>query len=119
MRSQEEKPEELILKAKAVKLILDGKPEEALVLLSKFYKIRIPVLKIGLPKRLKRAKGCYDSKRKLICLRSSSEYRDPFVVLHEFYHHLRNERGEFSGSEKNANVFALNSIIYFKMIYGA
>lgn len=113
-----EEADEIVLRATAVKKVLEGKTEEAVALLAKFYEIRNPSLKVGLPKRFKKAKGCYDSRKRLICLRSSEEYKDPFVVLHEFYHHLRNERGEFSGSEKNANLFALKSIIYFKQIYG-
>lgn len=113
----QEEANEIILRATAVKKILEGRTEEAIASLAKFYEIRAPSLKVGLPKRFKKAKGCYDSRRRLICLRSSAEYKDPFVILHEFYHHLRNERGEFSGSEKNADLFALRSIIYFREIY--
>ncbi len=113
----EEFREELVLRAKAVYLIINGDLDRALEELSDFYRIRKPKVKVGLPKGNKRALGCYDRSRKLICLRSSREFKDPFVVLHEFYHHLRSERGEFSGSEKNANLYALNSIIYFKLLY--
>ena len=105
--------EEIVLRARAVELILNGQAERALEELSKFYGIRAPRLKVGLPRRLGRAFGCYDSSRRLICLRSSEEFRNPFVILHEFYHHLRSERGEFAGNEKNADKYAKESILMY------
>ena len=98
------------LRAYAVLLILRGDAEKALKMLSEHYGVPAPRLRVGLPRRHARALGCYDPGRRLICLRSSREYRDPFVVLHEFYHHLRSTRAEFAGSEKNADRYALESI---------
>ncbi|BEP18693.1 hypothetical protein PYJP_20450 [Pyrofollis japonicus] len=115
---EENKGAELGLRAYAVLLILKGETENALRVLSEYYGIATPRLKVGLPKRHAKALGCYDARRRLICLRSSNEYRNPFVVLHEFYHHLRSCRAEFAGSEKNANNYALESIRLCLYIYG-
>ncbi len=106
------------LRAYAVLLILRGSAEEALRRLSEYYGVPAPRLRVGLPKRHARALGCYEPRRRLICLRSSREYRDPFVVLHEFYHHLRSSRAEFAGSEKSADNYALSSIRLCLHIYG-
>ena len=97
----------------AVALILRGEPERALKLLSSFYGVDVPHLKVGLPKGKGSALGCYDPNKRLICLRSSKEYRDPFVILHEFYHHLRFFGGKHRGTEKGANEYASVSIYYF------
>lgn len=105
------------LRAYAVLLILQGETEKALEILSEHYGIPTPMLRIGLPRRHARALGCYDPRRRLICLRSSREYHDPFVVLHEFYHHLRSAKAEFAGSEKNADRYALESIQLCLHIY--
>ena len=48
-------------------LILNGKTEEALTLLAKNYKVNVPKLKVGMPKRHKiKAFGCYTSKNETI-----------------------------------------------------
>ncbi len=101
--------EEQIL-AKAVQLILESRPEEALRLLSQYYQIPPPKLKIGLPKRCKKALGCYTPRDKTISLRSSNEYNNPFVILHEFYHHLRYRLGKHRGTEKHADLYARKAI---------
>ncbi len=104
-----ENSEELV-RAKAVKLILDGRAEDAIKLLSDYYGISTPKIKIGLPKGHRSAYGCYVAGKKTIYLRSSREYRDPFIVLHEYYHHLRTYLGKHRGTEKHANRYALESI---------
>ena len=106
------------LRAYAALLILRGSAKEALELLAEYYGVDAPRIRVGLPKRHARALGCYDARRRLICLRSSREHRDPFVVLHEFYHHLRSVRAEYAGSEKNADEYALSSIRLCLHIYG-
>jgi len=73
-------------------LILSGKPEEALELLAKNYKVKLPNLKVGLPKGHKiTAFGCYTSKTQTISVLNSEVLLNPFVILHEFYHHLRSK----------------------------
>ncbi len=104
---------EMLVRALAVKYILDGEAEKAVKLLSRFYGISEPRIKIGLPKKYKNALGCYDPKKKIIYLKSSAQYRDPFVILHEFYHHLRSITGKHRGTEKNADRYALDSLRYY------
>ncbi|MCE4600885.1 MAG: hypothetical protein F7C38_04890 [Desulfurococcales archaeon] len=103
--------------ARAVELILQAKTEEALELLSKHYKIATPRLKIGLPKKCRRALGCYTPRDKTIHLRSSSEYTNPFIVLHEYYHHLRYRLGTHRGTERHADQYALKAINAWKKLY--
>ena len=98
-------------KSRIVLLILGGQPEEALVLLSERYGVRTPELKVGLPKGHKTvAYGCYTSKTETISVLNSDLLSNPFVILHEFYHHLRSRNVDkiHKGTEKNANKFALD-----------
>ncbi len=97
----------------AVSLILDGKAEHAVKLLSDFYGVKPPIIKIGLPKRCSKALGCYVTSRNTIYLKSSREYMDPFVILHEFYHHIRSRLGKHRGTEKHADAFAMRAIALY------
>jgi len=94
-------------------LILNGKTEEALELLAKNYKVNIPKLKVGLPKGHKiKAAGCYTNKNETISLQNSDMISNPFVIVHEFYHHLRSKGVDrvHKGTEGNADKFALDFI---------
>jgi Zn-dependent peptidase ImmA (M78 family) len=103
-------------KLKVVWLILNGKPEEALTLLAENYKVTLPKLKVGLPKGHKgTAYGCYTPRNETISVLNSDAMRNPFVILHEFYHHLRTSVDmQHRGTEKNANKFALEFINAYK-----
>jgi Zn-dependent peptidase ImmA (M78 family) len=90
-------------------LILNGKTEEALERLAENYKVNVPKLKVGLPKGHKmRAYGCYTPRNATISVLNSDALGNPFVILHEFYHHLRTHSvdKQHKGTEKNANNFA-------------
>ena len=90
-------------------LILNGKTEEALTMLAKNYKVNVPILKVGLPKRhKKKAFGCYTAKNETIAVLNSETLANPFVIIHEFYHHLRSKAVDkmHRGTEKNADKFA-------------
>ena len=98
-------------------LILNGKPEQALELLAKKHKVNVPDLKVGLPKGHKiKAFGCYTSKSQTISVLNSDILVNPFVVIHEFYHHLRCKSVDriHKGTEKNADKFALDFIEAYK-----
>lgn len=97
-------------------LILNGKAEEALALLAKNYRVNTPKLKIGLPKgRKANVSGCYTPKDETISLLNSDVMGNPFVILHEFYHHLRTSVDKkHKGTEKNANKFAMGFIEAYK-----
>jgi Zn-dependent peptidase ImmA (M78 family) len=92
-----------------VLLILNGQTEKALDLLAKNYKVNTPKLKVGLPKGRKATVfGCYTPRDATISVLNSDLTVNPFVILHEFYHHLRTQpvNKQHKGSEKNANKFA-------------
>jgi hypothetical protein len=92
-------------------LILNGKTEEALELLAENYKVDVPKLKIGLPKGHKvTACGCYAGKNQTISVLNSDVLANPFVIIHEFYHHLRSKAVDrmHRGTEGNADKFAID-----------
>lgn len=104
-------------KPQVVWLILNGKTEDALILLAENYKVAMPQLKVGLPKGHKaRAYGCYTAKNETIFVLNSDAFANPFVILHEFYHHLRSKAvdREHRGNERNADQFALEFIEAYK-----
>jgi len=105
------------IKSQVVSLILNGKTEEAVELLSKEYHVAVPSLKVGLPKKHKTtAYGCYTAKNQTISVQNSDMLVNPFVILHEFYHHLRSKAIDrmHRGTEGNADKFALDFIIQYQ-----
>ena len=99
-------------------LILSGKPEQAIDLLAKNYKVTVPDLKVGLPKGHKiTAYGCYISKNQTITVQNSDVLINPFVILHEFYHHLRSKSVDrlHKGTERDADKFALDFIMEYQL----
>jgi hypothetical protein len=98
--------EEDLFRARVVQLILQKNVEEALEALSQHYHVNVPGLRVGMPKRSGGKAGCYVSATKTIHVASRERLYDPFVILHEFYHHLRTQGGKHRGTEKHANKFA-------------
>ena len=105
---------EEFFKTRVVQLILKKKVEEALEVLSKHYHVSGPRLKVGMPKGIGRKAGCYASITKTIHVASMEKLYDPFVILHEFYHHLRTQGGKHRGTEKHANRFAQEYITAYQ-----
>jgi hypothetical protein len=103
-------------KALIVWLILNGKAEKALELLAEHYRVEVPKLKVGLPKgRKKKALGCYVAKSEMIFVLNSDTLKEPFIILHEFYHHLRTALdAKHKGTEKYANEFSKEFIQAYK-----
>jgi hypothetical protein len=98
-------------KALVVSLILDSKPEMALEALCKNYGIEKPKLGVGVFKgRSKGVRAVYSLNRKEILAAKREYLYDPFVIIHEFYHHLRSVSGRHRGTEKQADMFALDYI---------
>ena len=106
-----------ITKAKVVHLILNKKTEEALQNLSKFYRVSPPEITVGTIKAKRRTVyAVYVQKEsKIYCINSDIFY-NPFIVLHEFYHHIRTKGGIHRGSEKYANTYARDFIDSYKKI---
>jgi len=95
------------LQSKIVKLILDSKTEDALKLLSSFYHISPPDIKVGTIKgRRKTVYAVYVHKERRIYALNSEVFYNPFIILHEFYHHLRSRAIGHRGSEKHADYYA-------------
>jgi hypothetical protein len=90
-----------------VQKILNKDTERALLDLSDFYKIRPPEIVVGTIKgKRKTVYAVYVQNENKIYAMNSDIFYNPFVILHEFYHHLRSRGGIHRGSEKNANKYA-------------
>ncbi len=99
------------LHAKVVGLIADGRAEFAMKILSDYYGIREPDLRVGTVKRHRRVVACYVEKEKRIYLSKSDYLTNAYVILHEFYHHLRASQPEKRRQvEKRADLFASNFV---------
>ena len=105
-------------KAFIVHLVLDSKVEQALELLSKEFKVTVPKIQVGLPRSHGSVRGCYTSRNQTICVLNGDVLKDPFVILHEFYHHLRTSSVDkkHRGTEKYANVFAKEFIAAYRSL---
>ena len=102
-------PVETSFRVRIVQLIgYEKNPEAAIEELSRHYRIERPALRMGLPKGEKKALGCYVQRDKTIYISSYEYLYDPYVVIHEFYHHLRNISGKHRGTERHAKEFALS-----------
>jgi hypothetical protein len=98
-------------------MILNRKTEEALQNLSKFYNITPPEIVVGTIKGKRRSVyAIYVQKEGKIYAINSDIFYNPFVVLHEFYHHIRTKGGIHRGSEKHANTYAKDFIDAYKKI---
>ena len=106
-------------KAKIVYMILNRKTEEALQNLSEFYNIPPPEIVVGTIKGKRRSVyAVYVQKEGKIYAINSDIFYNPFVVLHEFYHHIRTKGGIHRGSEKRANAYAKDFVDAYKKIAG-
>ena len=105
-------------KARIVWLLSNGKTEEALEQLAGYYKVRPPRIRVGLPKRHRKGVlGCYTAGDKTISVLNSDILMNPFVILHEFYHHIRIGSSKVHrGTERNANEFAMDFIESYKSV---
>ncbi len=101
-------------------LILNKQAEDALVLLAKHYNVNVPHLRVGLPKgHVRKAMGVYQAKDETISVFNSDVLGNPFVILHEFYHHLRSKAVDkmHRGTERNADRFAIEFLLEYKTEY--
>ena len=105
---------EFLFKAKIVQMIFMKDNVKAIEALSRHYGVDVPNLKVGMPKRHSKSVGCYVSKTKTIHITNQEYLDNPFVILHEFYHHLRTQGRQHRGTEKHANKFAEEFIEAFK-----
>ncbi len=110
-------PDEVRMRATAVALILDSKTEEALSLMSRWYRVREPKLGVGVFEgRTKGVAAVYSQNERKILAAKREYLYDPFVMIHEFYHHLRSTSGRHRGTEKQADRFALDFIAAYRSL---
>jgi hypothetical protein len=108
---------DLVFRAKVVYLILSKDTDEAFELLSQRYNVPKPKLKVGMPKRYSKNPACYVAKNRTIHVSHRENLWNPHMILHEFYHHLRNVKDTQGGIEKYADKFAINYIqAYQKLV---
>jgi hypothetical protein len=106
-----------ITKAKVVNMILNKKTEEALKNLSQFYKVIPPEITVGTIKgKRKTVYAVYVQRESKIYCINSDVFYNPFIIIHEFYHHIRTKGGIHKGSEKYANTYAKSFIESYKKI---
>ena len=100
-----------LTKAKIVYMILNKRTEEALEYLSNLYNTITPEIVVGTVKgKRKTVYAVYVQKESKIYAMNSDIFYNPFIVLHEFYHHIRTKAGVHRGSEKNADMYAKSFI---------
>jgi hypothetical protein len=58
----------------------------------------------------------YSQRRKEILAARREYLYNPFVMIHEFYHHLRSVSGKHRGTEKQADKFALEFIAAYQRV---
>ncbi len=106
-----------LTKAQVVQMILNKKTEEALQSLSKFYKVNSPQIVVGTVKGKRKTVYAVYAQResKIYCINSDIFY-NPFIVLHEFYHHIRTTGYIHRGSEKHANMYAKSFVDSYNKI---
>ena len=94
---------------------MDSKPEEAIGVLSKWYKVSEPKLGVGVVEgKTKGVAAVYSQRRKEILAARREYLYNPFVMVHEFYHHLRSVSGKHRGTEKQADKFALEFVAAYQ-----
>jgi len=106
-----------LAKTKIVSMILNKRTEQALQDLSRFYNVTPPEIVVGTIKgKRKTVYAVYVQKESKIYAINSDIFYNPFIVLHEFYHHIRTKGGIHRGSEKNANMYAKSFIDAYNRI---
>ncbi|MGI0018903.1 MAG: hypothetical protein ACREAY_00365 [Nitrososphaera sp.] len=104
-------------KAKIVYLILNRETEQALQMLSSFYRVKPPEVTVGTVKGKRRtAYAVYVPKERKIYAMNADIFYNPFVMLHEFYHHLRTQGGPHRGTERHADLYAHGFINSYKAV---
>lgn len=96
-----------LTKAKIVHMILNGTTEDALDKLSGFYRVETPKIAVGTVKGKRRTVyAVYVPREKKIYALNSDIFCNPFVIIHEYYHHIHSKLGIHKGSERHANMYA-------------
>jgi hypothetical protein len=103
--SHERFREEIAFQQEVVGMILRGKTEEALASLARYFHVSTPNLKVT----ELRGRACYNPENETIYLSDEELRSNPYMILHEFCHHLAPEC-----SEKLADQFANDFIVAYR-----
>ena len=107
-------------KARIVFMILNKRTEEALQFLSMFYNTTPPRVAVGTIKgKRKTVYAVYVQKEGKIYATTSEIFYNPFIMLHEFYHHIRTKAGVHRGTERNANMYAKSFVDAYNRTIGS
>ena len=80
-------------------------------MLAEHYRVNVPKLGIGVFEgRTKGVAAVYSVQRREILAAKREYMYNPFVMIHEFYHHLRSASGQHRGTERQADEFAMQFI---------
>lgn len=111
---------DIVTQAKIVHLILSRKTEQALKMLSTIYCVDPPEVAVGTVKGKRRtAYAVYVPKERKIYAMNADIFYNPFVILHEFYHHLRTQGGPHRGTERHADLYAHGFINSYRAMLDA
>ena len=106
-----------MMQARIVHMILSKRTEDALQVLSDFYHLKPPEISVGTVKGKRRsAFAVYVARHTRIYAMNSDILYNPFVVIHEFYHHLRSRSGAHRGTEKYADLYAKGFIDSYESV---
>jgi hypothetical protein len=107
-----------ITKTQIVKMILGKQTEKALEKLSEFYHVTTPQIAVGTIKGKRRTVyALYIPKEQRIYALNSDIFFNPFVILHEYYHHIRSKLGVHRGSERNATSLLKSSLMHTRKVW--
>ena len=105
------------MKTSVVALFLDSKTEDALDLMCKWYQVERPRLKVGVVEgRTKGVAAVYSVRRREILAAKREYFYNPFVMIHEFYHHMRSASGKHRGTERQADEFAVDFVDAYQRV---
>ena len=111
-------PDEM-MKARMVALIFDSKTEAAIGELCDWYRIEEPRLGVGVFEgKTKGVAAVYSLRRKEILAANREYLYNPFVMIHEFYHHLRSTSGSHRGTERQADLYAAGFMAAYYRLAG-
>lgn len=86
-------------------------------MLSRHYRVTTPRVSVGVYEgKTKGVAAVYSVARREILAAKREYLYDPFVLIHEFYHHLRSVGGRHRGTEKQADKFAAEFITAYQRI---
>ncbi|OLC24094.1 MAG: hypothetical protein AUH71_03350 [Thaumarchaeota archaeon 13_1_40CM_4_48_7] len=89
-------------------------------LLSNFYNLKPPRIAVGTVKGKRRtAYAVYVTRENKIYAMNSDILYNPFVIIHEFYHHLRSRSGDHKGTERKADSYARSFIESYASVVNA